>query len=187
MSETTSPERIDAPPPAEAPAPLPAVSRPRSPRSVYARLIAEPRRFKFDAALRILARAKKSVDVAEIVRFRAPPGLGYAASDITVVELASDGAPAKVTTPVITLTGPTGVLPHLYTETLTTTLRNRSQALYEFLGALSHRTIAFFARAGTKYRINRAAEIAADAGGADRDPITSALLAFTGYGTPHLT
>jgi type VI secretion system protein ImpH len=187
MSEATSPERIDVPLPAEAPAPLPAVSKPHSIRSAYARLIAEPRRFRFDAALRILARAKKSVDVAEIVRFRAPPGLGYPASDITAVEPASDEAPTKVTTPVITLTGPTGVLPHLYTETLTTTLRNRSQALYEFLAGLSHRTIAFFARAGTKYRINRAAEIAADAGQANRDPITGGLLAFTGYATPHLT
>ena len=50
---------------------------------------------------------------------------------------------------------------------------------------LSHRFVAFFARAGVKYRINRCAETAA-ARSPPADPIAiaEALLAFTGYATP---
>jgi type VI secretion system protein ImpH len=185
MPDTTLPE-------AAAFSPLPVRASPsseperRSRRSAYARLLEEPRHFRFDAALRVLARAMKSADVAESVRFHTPPGVGYAAADVTAVDPPVEGAPAKVTTPVMTLTGPTGVLPHLYTETLTTTLRNRSRALYDFFDTLSHRTIAFFARAGIKYRINRAAETAAHEGRSEQDAVTQALLALTGYATPHL-
>src|SRR5579864_2172206 len=114
-------------------------ARPSRPRSTYARLLAEPRRFRFDAALRVLARAMKTNDMTEAARFRTAPGVGYTAADITAIEPPEGGTPAKVTTPVITLTGPTGVLPQLYTEALTATLRNRSRALYDFLDMLSQR------------------------------------------------
>ena len=50
-----------------------------------------------------------------------------------------------------------------YTEVVTRTLRNRSAALHDFLDMLSHRFVAFFARAGVKYRLNRSAETAATA------------------------
>jgi|SRR5579862_1972576 len=166
--------------------PAPPESQRRS-GSAYARLLAEPRRFGFDAALRILARAARSNDLAEAVRFRTSPGVDYPAADITAVEPPSGDAPAKVTTSVITLTGPTGVLPHLYTETLTTTLRNRSRALYDFFDTLSQRIVGFFAQSGLKYRINRVAESATLEVAHEQDAVTRALLALTGYATPHLT
>ena len=97
----------------------------------------------------------------------------------------ANGTAINVTTPVMTLTGPTGVMPPFYTETLTATLRNRSRALYDFLDTLSHRTVAFFARAGVKYRMSRVADTAAGEG--HPDPIAGALLSFTGYATPHLS
>ncbi len=161
--------------------------RPSRPRSAYARLLAEPRRFRFDAALRVLARVMKTSDMTEAARFRTAPGVDYAAADITAIEPPEGGRPAKVTTPVITLTGPTGVLPQLYTEVLTTTLRNRSRALYDFLDTLSQRTVAFFAQAGLKYRINRVAESIPPDAPRNQDPVARALLAFTGYATPKLT
>ena len=161
--------------------------RPSRPRSTYARLLAEPRRFRFDAALRVLARAMKTNDMTEAARFRTAPGVDYAAADITAIEPPKGGAPAKVTTPVITLTGPTGVLPQLYTETLMATLRNRSRALYDFLDTLSQRVVAFFAQAGLKYRINRVAESVPLNSPPNQDPVARALLAFTGYATPNLT
>lgn len=173
-------------PPAEpeiAPAPA---KPPRRALSAYARLLAEPRRFRFDAALRVLARAAKTSDMTEAARFRTAPGVGYPAADITVVDPPEAGSPAKVTTPVMTLTGPTGVLPHLYTEALTTTLRNRSRALYDFLDTLSQRIVAFFAQAGLKYRINRVVESVALEAQPNQDPVARALLAFTGYATPNL-
>jgi len=176
---------VMAPPPEPEIAPAP-VKSPR-PRSTYARLLAEPRRFRFDAALRVLARAMKTSEMTEAARFHTPPGVGYPAADITAIEPPEGGLPAKVTTPVMTLTGPTGVLPHLYTETLTITLRNRSRALYDFLDTLSQRIVAFFAQSGLKYRINRVAESVAPETKPNEDPVARALLAFTGYATSNLT
>lgn len=173
--------------PPAAPESSEAPTRPARPRSTYSRLLAEPRRFRFDAALRVLARARRTSDMTEAARFRTAPGIDYPAADITAVEASEGGSPAKVTTPVITLTGPTGVLPHLYTETVTATLRNRSRALYDFLDTLSQRIIAFFAQAGLKYRINRVAESVALDAQPNQDSVARALLAFTGYATPNLT
>jgi type VI secretion system protein ImpH len=129
----------------------------------------------------------KTNDMTEAARFRTAPGVDYTAADITAIEPPEGGAPAKVTTPVITLTGPTGVLPQLYTEALTATLRNRSRALYDFLDMLSQRVAAFFAQAGLKYRINRVAESVPPNSPPNQDPVARALLAFTGYATPYLT
>ena len=175
-----------APPPAQE-SPPPAAKLSSRLRSAYERLLAEPRRFRFDAAVRVLARASKSSDVTEVARFRTSPGVDYPAADVTAVEPPTGGLPAQVTTPVMTLTGPTGVLPQLYTETLTSTLRNRSRALYDFLDTLSQRIVAFFAQSGAKYRINRVAENIPTGAKPHQDPVARALLAFTGYATPNLT
>jgi type VI secretion system protein ImpH len=159
----------------------------RSPlgRSPLSRLFEEPRRFRFDAAIRVLMRTARSADPAEAMRFHTPPGLAYPAADITAAEPPADGRPAQLTTAVIGLTGPSGVLPRLYSEAVKASLRGRSRALSDFLDMLSHRTVAMFARAGIKYRLARSTET----GATDRpeeDPVAGALLAFTGYATPHL-
>jgi type VI secretion system protein ImpH len=155
-------------------------------RSAYARLLAEPRRFRFDAALRVLTRGAKQTDVAELLRFRSTPGLAYPSADIVAIEPRADSRPPQVTTAVMGLTGAAGVLPRPYTEALTRTLRNRSHALHDFIDLLSHRFVAFFARAGIKYRIHRSAETAASTSPPQSDPVADTLLALTGYGTPHL-
>ena len=59
--------------------PAPAPSEPDSP---YARLLAEPRRFRFDAAVRILAREAETADPADAARFRSAPGLAYPAEEV---------------------------------------------------------------------------------------------------------
>ena len=153
--------------------------------SSYARLLAEPRRFRFDAAVRVLTHAAKTSDPAEAARFRSPPGLAYVPADILSIAPAADSQPPQVAAGVIALTGVAGVLPRPYTEFLTTTLRRRSPALHHFVDMLAHRFVAFFARAGAKYRLNRELEIAA-AWPAEPDRAAEALLAFTGFATPHL-
>jgi type VI secretion system protein ImpH len=85
------------------------------------------------------------------------------------------------------LTGPSGVLPRYFSEIATQTLRARSTALRDFVDLLAHRFVAFFARAGTKYRPARAAEVAEERGGPQHDRVRQVLLALTGYGTPYLT
>lgn len=157
-----------------------------APRSPYARLLAEPKRFCFDAATRILARVANTAHLADAARFRTPPGLAYPPADLVTIDSPSDSRPLEVTTAVMGLTGISGVLPRPYTDVLTATLRSRSAALHDFLDMLSHRLVAFFALAGVKYRINRSAEAAASASPPEPGRIAEALLAFSGYGTPHL-
>lgn len=156
------------------------------PLGPLARLLAQPRRFGFDAAVRVLMRARRQPDPAEAARFRSLTGLGFPPADIVSVRENGDGPPS-VTTAVMGLAGPSGVLPRMYTEVLSGSLRDRSHALHDFLDLLLHRFVALFARAGTKYRPNRAAEVALlaapDAPAAARDPVAGALLALTGYGT----
>jgi type VI secretion system protein ImpH len=153
-------------------------------RSLLAELAAAPRRFGFDAAIRVLTRARRSPDPAEIVRFRTPAGLVYPPADI--LEVNARGPLPEVTVGLMGLTGPSGVLPRAYTEIVTQTRRNRSTALHEFLDMLGHRFVAFFARAATKYRPARAAETAAQHQPPTPDPVTQTLLALTGYGTANL-
>src|SRR5262249_23477682 len=140
----------------------------------------------FDAAARVLARASKKSDLAEHVRFRTMPGLAYPSADIVAIEPAAEKCPLQVTTPVMGFTGSAGVLPRPYTDLLTRTLRNRSAALHDSRDTLSLRLVAFFARAGVKSWITRSAESAVPARPPQPDRISDALLALTGYATPHL-
>jgi type VI secretion system protein ImpH len=176
----------------DAPAPPP-ISRPsRAANSALARLLREPRRFAFDAGVRVLMQAAGTPDPAEAVRFRSLPGLGFAGADISRVQESEAGGPPRLTTPVMALTGPAGVLPRYYTEVLSQTLRDRSRAMHDFVDLLSHRMVGHFARAGVKYRLARAVETARLAPPAARrpdappaDPVAMILLSLTGYGTGH--
>src|SRR5689334_5756383 len=78
------------------------------------------------------------------------------------------------------------MLPRLYTEALTGTLRNGSHALHEFLDLLSQHMVAMFAGAAIKYRLARSAETANWSGRPDDDRVAEALLAFDGFATPYL-
>jgi type VI secretion system protein ImpH len=155
-------------------------------RAPLATLEAEPRRFRFDAAIRLLTRARRTDDPAAAARFRSPAGLVYPPGDIVELRQQPDGVP-EVTVGLMGLVGPSGVLPRYYSETVTQTLRGRSTALRDFVDLLAHRFVAFFARAGAKYRPARAAETAAQRGDPRQDAVRQALLALTGYGTPELT
>jgi type VI secretion system protein ImpH len=153
------------------------------------RLATDPRRFSFDAGIRVLLHAAHTTDPGSVVRFRSVTGLAYPPADILGLTLKDEGTPPDMVVSVMGLTGPSGVLPRSYTENVNTTLRSRSDSLRDFLDMLSHRMLALFARAGTKYRPNRISEIgrlSGQGGGAHEDPLTAALLALTGYGTPHL-
>jgi type VI secretion system protein ImpH len=153
--------------------------------SALALLREEPRRFRFDAAVRVLTRARHTKDPADAVRFRSPAALVYPPADVLDVRQ-PDGAPPEVAIGLIGLTGPSGVLPRYYSEIVTQALRSRSTALRDFIDLLAHRFVAFFARAGTKYRPARAAEVAAVSRPPVADPVTNVLLALTGYGTAGL-
>ncbi len=149
-------------------------------------LRAEPRRFGFDAAIRVLTHARGTDDPATAARFRSPAGLVYPPADVIELRQQDDGRP-DVTVGLMGLTGPSGVLPRYYSEVVTQTLRARSTALRDFVDLLAHRFVAFFARAGAKYRPARTAEIAGQRGSSRHNAVRGVLLALTGYATPYLT
>src|SRR5580765_2124354 len=146
-------------------------------RSPLQALAQTPRRFGFDAAVRVLTLARRNEDPAEVARFRTPPGLTYPPAD--VLDLRGDGGAVNrpdVTVGMIGLTGPSGVLPRHYTDSVVQALRGRSPSLHAFVDMLGHRFVAFFARAGAKYRPARAAETAALRTPPTRDAISKVLL-----------
>ncbi len=155
------------------------------PASPLARLAADPERFGFDAAVRVLLLAARETDPGDVVRFRSMTGLAYPPADVMDLITRKEGLRPDLVVSVMGLTGPSGVLPRSFTETVNTTLRARSDSLRDFLDMLSHRMVALFARAGGKYRPNRISEIGLAAGEGD-DPLIGVLLSLTGYGTAHL-
>ncbi len=158
----------------------------RRPLAALARLLREPRRFRFDAALRLLMYARRTPDPVEAARFRSHPGLGFPASEIAAVTPAPDGGRPSVTVALIGLIGAAGALPRLYGELAGAALRQGSASLHDFIDLLSQRMIGCFARAGIKYRLHRSTETAALAPAPSPEPIAAALLALGGYGSPGL-
>ena len=149
--------------------------------ALRARLLADPRRFGFDAAARVLMRDARTPDAAAAIRFRTLSGLAYPGPEVAAAREVPGRAP-ELTVTVMGLTGPSGVLPRAWSETLSASLKSRSRALHDFVDLFSHRMIALFARAGAKYRLARNADFAPPGD----DPVSYALLSFTGHGTPHL-
>ena len=159
----------------------------RRPLSALQRLLREPARFGFDAALRILMHHARTPDPAQAARFVADPALRFPTSDVAEVQASTDHRPPRVKVSLIGLIGAAGVLPRLYGQLAVTSARRGSAALHDFLDLLSHRTVAFFGAAGIKYRPHRSAEVSALARPPAPDPVSGVLLALTGYATPGLT
>jgi type VI secretion system protein ImpH len=153
---------------------------------LLARLLAEPRRFNFDATVRVLSRVPGGSEAIDSVRFRTRPGRAFPPADILSAEPAQTERPGSIESTVIGLVGPSSVLPGPYNEALSTSLRDRSHALHDFLDMLAQRLTALFVRAGIKYRLHRTLETASPAARPASDPVSSVLLSLVGYGTPHL-
>ena len=157
----------------------------RASSSVERLLFEEPYRFEFFQAVRLLGRlfpdrarvGLKGPPGREVVRFHARASLAFPASAIARLEpgRGADG-PLAMTVAFMGLTGPSGVLPHHYTEFL---LDGNTEAA-AFLDLFNHRLIALFFRAWEKYRPALAREAGAP------DLLKGCLLAFVGRGTEGL-
>jgi type VI secretion system protein ImpH len=179
---------VSQPAPLAEPAPVP----PAEPASIQQRLrtllqtlLDEPWRFSFDAAVAVMMRAAGRGNPGAAIRFHTPPGLGFVPADMQSVMREGDGF--RAATGLLGLTGPSGVLPRPYTETVNAEQRRHSLALAAFLDLLAQRVLAHFAAAPIKYRPHRAADAAAIQAneiGRTKDGMRDALLAFTGYGMP---
>jgi len=159
----------------------------RGGRVPVARLKAQPQRFTFDAAVRVLTFLRRRADPAGAARFTSVAGSSYPAAEVTQVQVDAALSAPRVTVGLIGLTGPVGVLPRYYTDAVVADQRTRAFSLTDFLDLISHRMVAAFAAAGAKYRPHRAADLGALAPDGERgDPVAEVLLALTGYATPHL-
>jgi type VI secretion system protein ImpH len=162
-----------------------ALVAPAPAQSLLQMLQDEPWRFDFDAAVAVMMHAAGRGDPGAAISFHAPPGLGFVPADIVSVAPEGDGFHATIG--LLGLTGPSGVLPRPYTETVNAEQRRRSFALAGFLDLLAQGPLAQFAAAAIKYRPHRAADaaaIGAKQAGRAKDGMRDALLAFTGYAMP---
>jgi type VI secretion system protein ImpH len=165
--------------------------RPDAPLALERLLFAEAYRFDFFQAVRLLERlAGDSVPIGsegpprrEAVRFRTERSLVFPASAIKSLEPQTSEGPSRapnMTVAFLGLTGPSGVLPHVYTELLLERARAGDRTLADFLDLINHRLISLFYRAWEKHHVI----VAHEKGVAD--PFAGYLFALMGLGIPPL-
>ncbi len=166
-------------------------------RTVQERLEAAPHRFDALQALRLveLGAARLGTGASPVVepaRITAQQGLAFAPAPVAAVRGGAD-APTAVRSTFLGLTGPLGVLPQAYSELVARADRLRNRAVSAFLDLFNHRLTSLFLRAAEKYRlgllVQRSVTPPPGTGtpaGIGTDPVSRAMLAVSGFGTPHL-
>jgi len=130
---------------------------------IEALLQSDPTSFEFFQAVRLLTRLRPdrepvgrfSRPAAEVVRFASNVSTAFPASEIQALTLPDPDAPGEDGLPrmlvnFMGLTGPTGVLPLVYTAHLAERVRSRDTTLRDFLDLFHHRIISLFYRAWEK-------------------------------------
>lgn len=112
----------------------------------------------------------------EVAHFHVNPRLGFPASEIQKLEAHGDG-PAEMMVNFMGLTGPSGVLPHPYSELILERLRAKDFSLASFFDLFNHRAISLLYRAWERSRFP------VTFGSANRDHFTHYLLDLLGLGT----
>ena len=115
----------------------------------------------------------------EAVRLRAHQSLSFSGSAIQKVDAADPLWQMDVN--FMGLTGPSGVLPRVYTEEALERVRAKDTAFTDFLDLFNHRALSLFYRAWAKHRLPAQYEDGLE------DPISRALLSLCGLGTNGLT
>ncbi len=168
----------------------------RNRASLLHALATEGTTFDFVQAMRLLMRLypeRAAVGgwddpAREVVRLSVPPSLAFPPSEISRLDLppgttdapgdAKATRPARVAVRFMGLTGPQGVLPHVYTEHAAARSRAKDTAFRDFLDLFHHRALSLFYRAWERHRTT----VTAERGGEDR--LRAHLLDFAGVGTP---
>jgi type VI secretion system protein ImpH len=178
-----------------------ASARGRIPPSVAAALAAEPQRFAFLEAMRVLEAAERRVardprreprkplggdadPAEELARLSSALSLAFPASEVVAFRPEGEDGKARLVLAFLGLVGPGGILPRHYSETVLFAARARNEALPAFLDLFVHRALSLYLRASTKYRLARLVEAAAPG---EQDSATSALASIVGFGTEGLS
>lgn len=143
--------------------------------------------FEFFQAVALLHRIQDSMRQVgafsspedEAVRFTANPRLAFPASEIQDLTLSETG-PAQMTVNFMGLTGPSAILPYVYSEAILERLRARDSSLADFLEIFDHRAISLFYRAWERSRFQ------VNYGLGSRDLFSRYLLDLIGLGTDGL-
>ncbi len=156
--------------------------------SLRDRLFREFYRFSFFRAVCILENLSEGgkplgrtlVPGEEAVRFSSKPGLAFPPSDISGIEHGDGGGPVGMEVAFMGLVGPSGVLPHCYSEQVIERMIEKDHGLKEFYDMFHHRLVSLFYLAWKKYRLAENYLPGAN------DRISSCILSLTGLGTPGL-
>jgi type VI secretion system protein ImpH len=168
-------------------------------------LAARPYEYDFFQAVRLLMRVAQNsasgatplrpvghdyAPASEIVRFRSLPSHSFPPSDVAAFAPPPSDAPleqpppAEMTVAFLGLTGPAGVLPHHYTQTVLDRLRLKDRTLLNFFDLFNHRIISLFYRAWEKHRVPPLLE--RSRAEQREDAFTRSLFSIVGLGTPGL-
>ena len=155
-------------------------------QSPLQRLQAEPQRFGFFQAVRLLYRSKNfgsrsAATEAGPLRFSAPPSLSFPASEIhdLLAPTAEEDTPTMQVN-FFGLTGPSGVLPRAYTEWLIERRQRNDAVMRDFFDIFNTRLLSLFWRAWAKYRADIGLEFGHGNG------ILRYVFHLVGMGTPSL-
>ena len=147
---------------------------------VAARLRQEPYCFRFFQAVWLLERMRPDRapvghrDASrEAARFEVNSSLVFPASEIQAIDC--NTTPPRLMVNFMGLTGPSGVLPHVYTELIEERAKARDRSLRDFLDIFNHRLISLLYRAWKRYRFP-----------VDGARFRRFLLSLAGLGTPGL-
>ena len=171
--------------------------------SIVDALEREPYRYEFFQAIRLLniwaaeqsrAAGQKLVRPVgydfqpheEVVRFCGLVSHSFPASEIVDVRAKQEDdaeLPLRMVVAFMGLTGPQGVLPRHYTQSVIDECRDDRNALRDFLDLFNHRLISLFYRSWEKYRFPIKYERDQKWGGQSDDLFTNALYSLVGMGT----
>lgn len=115
----------------------------------------------------------------EAVHFRVNPRLAFPASQIQKLDVKETG-PQEMMVNFMGLTGPSGVLPYVYSEKILEQMRARDHSMAAFFDIFNHRAISLFYRAWQK------SHVPVNYGIDKRDLMTQYLLDLAGLGTTGL-
>lgn len=168
----------------------------QSARRLRDALRAKPGGFDFVQVMRLLQRLYPrraqvggwADPATEVARVSVPPSFAFPPSEVARIELddeSTDGAapdqtPVPVDVRFFGLTGPQGVLPHLYTEHAAERARARDTAFRDFLDLFHHRLLSLYYRGWERHRPTVAAERG------DENRLRTHLLDLVGAGTERL-
>jgi len=143
----------------------------------------DPNSFEFFTAVRLLARLQPerthpggdSQPADETVRFSVNPSLAFPASEIQTLAMPDD-APARMSVNFMGLTGPSGVLPYVYSHFVQERQLAKDHGFADFLDLFHHRILSLFYKGWEKHRFILRYERTRD------DPVTRHLRDIEGLG-----